>query len=40
MLRQVSARELAEWEIFYQIEAEEREAAEKEAAEPSHRNWP
>ncbi len=31
MLRRVSARELAEWEIFYQIEAEEREAAEAEA---------
>jgi hypothetical protein len=31
MLRRVSARELAEWEIFYQIEAEEREAEEAEA---------
>jgi hypothetical protein len=40
MLRQVSARELAEWEIFYQIEAEEREAAENEAASPHNRNWP
>lgn len=39
MLRQVSARELAEWEIFYQIEAEEREADEREAAQP-RRNWP
>lgn len=40
MLRQVSAHELAEWEIFYQIEAEEREAAENEATESHNRNWP
>jgi hypothetical protein len=40
MLRRVSARELAEWEIFYQIENEEREAAENEAANPRDRNWP
>lgn len=39
MLRRVSARELAEWEIFYQIEAEEREEAEREPAD-HHRNWP
>jgi len=39
MLRQVSARELAEWEIFYQIQAEADEAAENETAE-SRRNWP
>lgn len=32
MLRRVSARELAEWEIFYRIEDEDREAAENEAA--------
>jgi len=31
MLRRVSARELAEWEIVYQLEEEEREAAEVEA---------
>jgi hypothetical protein len=35
MLRRVSARELAEWEIFYQIEHEEREAAEAEAEQRS-----
>ena len=40
MLRQVSAHELAEWEIFYQIENEEREAAENETPEPRNRNWP
>jgi hypothetical protein len=32
MLCRVSARELAEWEIFYQIEAEERAAEEAAAA--------
>jgi len=30
MLRRVSARELAEWEIFYQLQAEADEAAEAE----------
>jgi len=40
MLRRVSARELAEWEIFYRIEDEDREAAESEAADRRHRNWP
>lgn len=39
MLRQISARELAEWEIFYQIEDEERAAAEAEDDKRS-RNWP
>ena len=39
MLRRVSARELAEWEIFYQIKEEQEAAAENEAAEP-RRNWP
>jgi hypothetical protein len=39
LLRRVSARELAEWEIFYQLQAEDDEAAEKESAEP-RRNWP
>lgn len=39
MLRRISARELAEWEIFYQLQAEADEAAENEASEPS-RNWP
>lgn len=39
MLRRVSARELAEWEIFYQIQDEEERAAERDAAEP-RRNWP
>lgn len=38
MLRRVSARELAEWEIYYQIK-EEQEAADNETAEP-RRNWP
>jgi len=37
MLRRVSAHELAEWEIFYQIEDEEREAADSEAMEHSRR---
>lgn len=31
MLHRVSARELAEWEIFFRIEDEDREAAENEA---------
>lgn len=39
MLRRVSARELAEWEIFYALEAEEREA-EKDDTPAPRRNWP
>jgi hypothetical protein len=31
MLRRVSAHELAEWEIVYQLDEEDREAAETEA---------
>jgi hypothetical protein len=40
MLRRVSARELTEWEIYFRLEDEDREAAENEVAEPRHRNWP
>lgn len=40
MLRRVSARELAEWDIFYRIEDEDREADEQAAAERRNHNWP
>jgi hypothetical protein len=40
MLRRVSARELAEWEIFFRLEDEDREAAEQAADERRNRNWP
>jgi hypothetical protein len=38
MLRRISARELAEWEIYYQIK-EEQEAEDTEAH-SERRNWP
>jgi hypothetical protein len=40
MLRRISARELAEWEIFYQIQDEEEQAAERDAPDEPRRNWP
>jgi hypothetical protein len=39
MLRRVSARELAEWEIYYQIKEEQEAADENDAAE-KRRNYP